>query len=188
MEYCSQYNLSKQDVFKLSAQYNSLCQKGPLQVKLLYKQSHLLNTKHPVAQEAIVKAAGADLKTGLILWPQYLHMYALLGYQNAPVQAQQDFWLRVINPKGEEYIPAENFSQIIDCLKKQMGTTDDLMSGDFVERLWQKLKQLDTVQPSGLHKGCIIRDKLKMVLKVGQISIKVFSQLVSAECSFMLQF
>jgi hypothetical protein len=61
------------------------------------------------------------------------------------VQAQQDFWLRVINPKGEEYIPAENFSQIIDCLKKQMGTTDDLMSGDFVERLWQKLKQLDTV-------------------------------------------
>lgn len=110
MEYCSRYNISKQDLFKFSAQYNSLCKEGPLKLKMFYKQSHLLNTKHPDAQDALVKAAGVNLKSGVILWPQYLHMCALLTQENAPVNLLQEYWLKVINPKNEDFIPAESFN------------------------------------------------------------------------------
>ena len=45
----------------------------------------------------------------------------------------------------EDYIPQEQFNLIIEALKKEIGTTDDLMSGDFIERLWEKLRQTETV-------------------------------------------
>ena len=155
---------------------------------MFYKQSHLLNTKHPNAQEALVKAAGVNLKSGVILWPQYLHMCALLTQENAPVNLLQDYWLKVINPKNEDFIPAESFNQTIESLKKTIGTTNDLISGDFLERLWQKLKQLDIVQPSGINFGCLIKEELNQAVKIGLLSIEVFSQLVSSDCSFRLQF
>ena len=92
-----------------------------------------------------MKAAGVNLKSGVISWPQYLHLCALMSNENAPVNLLQEFWLKVINPKNEDFIPAESFNQTIESLKKTIGTTNDLISGDFLERLWQKLKQLDLV-------------------------------------------
>jgi len=53
--------------------------------------------------------------------------------------------LKVINPKNEDFIPAESFNKTIESLKKTIGTTNDMISGDFLERLWHKLKQLDIV-------------------------------------------
>ena len=52
---------------------------------------------------------------------------------------------------NEEYIPPEQFNLIIEALKKQLGTTDDLIGGDFIDRLWDKLKSVDALQPSGIH-------------------------------------
>ena len=125
-----------------------------------------------------MKAAGVNLKSGVISWPQYLHLCALMSNENAPVNLLQEFWLKVINPKNEDFIPAESFNQTIESLKKTIGTTNDLISGDFLERLWQKLKQLDLVQPSGINKGSIIKENLQHDVRIGLLSVEVFSQLV----------
>jgi len=58
------------------------------------------------------------------------------------------------------------------------------MSGDFIERLWAKLREVDVVQPSGIHVDHVISSKLKDAMHQGRIQVEVFSQLVTPECSF----
>lgn len=185
--YCDKFNLSVQELFEARADYHSITfgASKPITIEEFCKNASVINQKHPMVQQLILKAAGLAHEAKTVDWNVYLRLAAHIKYRTVSHEEQIAFWMQVINPENKKVIRADNFKLLMEQLTSDTDVKDKLMTTEFLRQLTQKLTQFKVMD---YNSNDISTTKLEAAMREDLVSVKAFEQLLYPECEFNVNF
>lgn len=139
-----------QELFESRADYHSITYGAtkPITIEEFCKNASVINQKHPMVQQLILKAAGLEHEANTVDWNVYLRLAAHIKYRTVSHEDQVEFWMQVINPENKRVIRADNFNLLMEQLTSDIDVKEKLMTTEFLRQLTEKLTQLKVMDNS----------------------------------------